>query len=132
VDEAAVREWFEVYLSALAARGRGESDDLAPLLEFYGVPLVVATDDAVRALTNGDDVTSFAGQQVDGMRAANYHRTDIIDAGVTTLNGTSALYRGEFARRRADGSEIGRLTVTYWITAGAVGMRISALAIHTP
>jgi hypothetical protein len=96
------------------------------------VPLLVATDDAARALTAADDVMGFARQQVDGMRAASYDRTETIDSEVTTLNTTSVLYRADFARRRADGAEIGRLGVTYLITNGPVGLRISALAIHTP
>lgn len=94
------------------------------------MPLVVATNDAARALTGAEDVTGFARQQVDGMRAASYDHTETIDYEVTTLNATGALYRGDFARQRADGSEIGRLGVTYLITDGPVGLRISALAIH--
>ena len=132
MDDAAVRAWFDEYLRALAARGRGEFDDLDALLEFYGVPLLVSTDDAARVLMTAEEVTAFAGQQVEGMRASQYHRTETLDVQVTTLNATSAIYRGEFARHRADGAEIGRLAVTYWITDGPAGLRISALAFHTP
>jgi hypothetical protein len=132
MDEATVTGWFDLYLTTLAERGRGESDDLIPLLDFYAVPLLVATDDAASLLSDAQDVTAFARQQVAGMRASDYHHTETIDAQVTTLNATSALYRGAFARQRADGSEIGRLGVTYLITDGPAGLRISALAVHTP
>jgi hypothetical protein len=132
MDEATVSDWFDLYLNTLAARGRGESEDLKPLLEFYAVPLVVATDDASHALTTAEGVTDFARQQVEGMQAAHYHRTEIIEARVTVLNVTSALYRGAFARQRLDGGEIGRLGVTYLITDGTAGLRISALAVHSP
>jgi hypothetical protein len=131
MDEVGIRAWFDQYLEALAARGRGESDDLRALLEYYGVPLLVATDDAAHALTAAEDVTSFARQQVAGMRAANYDHTETIDSEVTPLNATSVLYRADFARQRADGSEIGRLGVTYLLTTGPSGLRISALAVHT-
>jgi hypothetical protein len=132
MDEVGIRAWFEEYLKALAACGRGEADDLDALLEYYGVPLLVTTDDAARALTVADDVVGFARQQVEGMRAASYHHTETIESEVTTLNTTSVLYRANFARRRADGGEIGRLGVTYLITHGPAGLRISAVAIRTP
>jgi hypothetical protein len=130
MDELGIRAWFGQYLKALAARGRGESDDLAALLEYYAVPLVVATEEAAEALTATEDVMGFARKQVDGMRAANYDHTETLDSEVTALNTTSALYRADFVRQRADGSEIGRLGVTYLITDGPAGLRISAVAIH--
>ena len=43
--------WFDAYLRVFAACGRGDSDDLRALLEFYGVPLVLATEDAAGPLT---------------------------------------------------------------------------------
>jgi hypothetical protein len=132
MDEVGIRRWFQEYLNAFAARGRGESDDLDALLEYYGVPLLVATDDAAQALTTADEVIGLARRHVEGMRAANYDHTDTIDSAVTALNATSVLYRADFARRRADESEIVRLCVTYLITKGPVGLRISALAVHAP
>ena len=101
MDEAAIRSWFDQYLAALAVCGRGESDDLDALLEYYGVPLLVATDDAAQALTTAGDVTGFARRQVQGMRAASYDHSETI-------------------------------RVTYLITNGPGGLRISALAVHGP
>ena len=132
MDEVSIKAWFDQYLTAFAARGRGESDDLNALLEYYGVPLLVTTDDAARALTAAEDVTAFARQQVEGLRAANYDRSQTLRAEVTTLNATSAVYKAAFARLRADGSEISRLGVTYLITNGPAGLRISVLAVHAP
>lgn len=131
VDDGDVRRWFGDYLSVLAACGRGETD-VAALLAYYGVPMLFATDDAPTALTNDDQVVAFAQQQVDGMRATGYHHSEGLTSEVSVLNSTAAFYRGSFARQRADGSEISRLTVTYFVTDGPLGRRISALAIHTP
>jgi hypothetical protein len=63
---------------------------------------------------------------------ASYDHTETIDSEVTTLNATSSLFRADLARRRADGSEIGRLGVTYLITIGPAGRRIVALTVHPP
>ena len=66
------------------------------------------------------------------MRAAAYDHSDILRFDVTLLNATSALYRQQFSRRRADGAEISRSTATYLVTDGSAGRRISALALHGP
>jgi hypothetical protein len=131
VDSNDVGRWFGEYLDAFAACGRGESET-ASLLEYYGVPLLITTGDGFYALTTDDQVVASIQPQIDGMRAASYSRSEIVDSAVTPLNATSALYRGTFSRQRSDGSEINRLTATYLVTDGVAGRRISVLAVHTP
>lgn len=131
VDDKDVSRWFGGYLDAFAACGRGESDAVS-LLAYYGVPLLLATDEAFLALTSEDRVVAAAQEQIDGMRAADYDHSDVLGSEVTVLNATSALYRGAFSRRRSDWAEISRLTVTYLVTDGTVGRRISALVVHAP
>ncbi len=102
------------------------------------MPLLVAADDAARVLTAAEDVMGFARQQVEVMRAANYDHTETLDSEVTRLNATSVLYRADFARQRANESEIGRLEVTYLIhrrTGGSADLRASpshAVTIAAP
>jgi len=131
VDSNDVSRWFGEYLNAFAACGRGESDTVS-LLAYYGVPLLVTTDDGFFALPSGDQVVATMQQQVDGMRAASYARSEILRSQVTVLNATSALYQGTFTRHRSDGTEISRLTATYLVTDGPAGRRISVLALHSP
>jgi hypothetical protein len=126
-----VRRWFGEYLDAFAACGRGERDT-ASLLAFYGVPLLLTTDAGFFALTSDDQVVAAVQQQVDGMRAAGYGRSEVLGSEITVLNSTSAVYRGTFSRQRDDGGEIGRLTATYLVTDGLTGRRISVLAVHSP
>jgi hypothetical protein len=130
VDVAGVRAWFDEYLAAFAACGRGESDDLRLLLRYYGVPLVLSTDEAAIALVTEEQVLNAVGRQIEGMRAAGYYRSETLSSEVVAINATTALQTAEFARLRADGSELGRLRATYLITAGPVGRRISTLAVH--
>jgi hypothetical protein len=129
VESSEVSRWFGEYLEAFAACGRGEAET-ASLLAYYGVPLLITTEDGVFALTTGDQVVAAVQRQVDGMRAAAYARSETLSSEVTVLNGKSALYRGTFSRRRSDGGEIGRLTASYLVTVGAEGTRISVLAVH--
>ncbi len=130
VNENEVRQWFGEYLSAFEACGRGEFDTTS-LLAYYGVPLLITTDDGAFPLSTDDQVVAALRPQVDGIRAAGYDRTEVLAAEVTVLNATSALYRGTFSRQRGDGGEVGRLTATYLVTDGPAGRRISVLAAHS-
>jgi hypothetical protein len=129
VDSNDVDRWFGEYLDAFAACGRGERDTVS-LLAYYGVPLLITTDDGFFALMTTDQVVAAIQPQVDGMRAAAYSHSVIIDSEVTVLNVTSALYRATFSRRRNDGGEIQKLSATYLVTAGSTGHRISVLAVQ--
>jgi hypothetical protein len=131
VDSDEVRRWFGEYLDVFAACGRGERDT-ASLLEYYAVPLLITTDDGFFGLTTDDQVVAAVQPQIDGMRAANFDHSDVVDSDITVLNATSALYRATFSRQRSDGGEIGRFTATYLVTDGAEGRRISVLAVHSP
>lgn len=131
VETASVREWFDAYLRVFAACGRGECDDLSVLLQYYGVPLLLSTDQAVLALTTSDEVLGAARQQIERMRAADYERSETLESDTVALNATSSLHTAAFSRRRKDASEIGRLRATYLITDGASGRRISVLVVHT-
>jgi hypothetical protein len=131
VDSSDVSPWFGEYLDAFAACGRGEKDT-ASLLAYYGVPLLITTDGGVFALTSGDQIVAAVAPQIDGMRAAGYHRSEVLGSEITVLNATSALYQGMYAYHRSDGSEISRVTVTYLVTDGTAGRRISVLAVHSP
>jgi hypothetical protein len=62
-----VSQWFGEYANAFVACGRGESGP-ASLLAYYGVPLLLTTDDRFFALTSDDQVVAAVQQQVDGMR----------------------------------------------------------------
>lgn len=131
MDDPAVDPWFGNYLDAFAACGRGESETRS-MLDYYGVPLLLSTDDGFIALTSEDDVLGFAQRQVEGMRAADYHHSEVVGFKTDTLNSVSRLCQGTFVRRSGDGSDIGRLTATYLVTVAASGHRISALVLHTP
>jgi len=123
-------QWVDEYLDSFAACGRGEREAGA-LVEFYGVPLLLSTDAGYSALITQDQVVTAIQQQIDGLRAAAYHRSEVLDSKVTVINPTFAVYEGTFSRRRSDGGEIGRPTITYIITEGSLGRRISAIAIHS-
>jgi uncharacterized NTF2-like protein DUF6841 len=123
------REWFDRYLDTFAACARGDRETAA-LLSFYGVPMVITSDEGVIALTTDEEVAAVMQGQLDGLRAAGYHHSEALHAEVAELNSTSALYRGTFSRRHRDGGEIACVTVTYVLTNAPAGRGISILAAH--
>lgn len=129
MDSNDVSRWFGEYPDAFVACCRGEADP-ASLLAYDAVPLLLSTDDRFAALTSDDQVKAVMQQQVDGLRAAGYARSEIMASSVTILNATSALYRGTISRQRSDREEISRVTATYLVTEGTVGRRISVLAVQ--
>lgn len=130
MDPAELEAWYADYLAVFAALGRGDRDDREALLRFFGVPLLVSTGDASTTLATRDDVLAMIGAQVAGMRAARYDRSEPLGAEWTALNATCSRLTARFVRRRADGSEIGRIEATYLVTEGPGGRRMAALVLH--
>lgn len=126
-----IRAWFDEYLRAFTACGRGESEDARVLLQYYAVPLLLSTDQNALVLTSTDEVLDTAAREIERMRAANYDRSETLRSDIVALNATTALHTAAFSRRRKDDSEIVRLTATYLIVDGADGRRIAALVVHT-
>jgi hypothetical protein len=131
VDVDDTRDWFEEYVRVFEACGRGASDDISRLMDYYGVPLLFTTEVSAVALMTEREVFDAVRDQISGMRAAGYDRSETLDSETTSINATTALHTGEFSRRRADGSEIGRIRATYLIIDSGHGRCISALAVHT-
>jgi hypothetical protein len=130
MEDEAARAWFQQYLDAFAAAATGPSGGIRRLLEFYGVPLVLSTDDGAQALAHEEDVLAFVNELVDRLRPERYSHTVTLGDELTEINGSTTLYRGEFSRLRTDGSEIARVGATYLIATGALGRRIFVVAAH--
>jgi len=131
MDKPDAQRWFADYLAEFVALARGDIADPRRILDHYGVPMLVSTGDGTLFLADDEQVLGMIGRQLDGMRGAGYDRTEQLSAETTLLNATCALHRGRFAWLRADGSEITRVEVSYVITEGSAGPRISALLVHS-
>jgi len=132
MDAAEVEQWFGDYLEGFAALGRGESDDAAGLMAFYGVPLLLSTDAACLILTEEAQVRAAAQQQVDALRSSGYHHSEVLDSQTIMVNASSATHHARFVRVRGDGSQIVQIEVTYLIADTAAGPRMFMLAVHSP
>ena len=132
MDSAEVASWFATYLQSFAALARREVDDVGLILDHYGVPLTISTDEECVILTEEAQVIALAKQQFDDLQADGYESSVVLEAESTILNRSCVAYRGRFARVRVDGTEISRIESTYLIVNGPLGLRISTLVRHTP
>ena len=66
---------------------------------------VGAHDREALVLNSEDSVTRALQAQIDGMQAADYDRSDVLESRVEILNGVTALYRSHFSRHRSDSSD---------------------------
>lgn len=129
IDSDGLRQWFEQYLDTFAACARGERE-IAELLRFYGVPMLVTSEDGAITVTTDDEAAAVMQGQMDGLRSARYHHSDVLTADVTVLNSSSALYTATLSRRDVDDDEIDRGTMTYVVTEISARLEIAVLAIH--
>jgi hypothetical protein len=129
MDDNAVSRFLDEYLEAFAACVRGERE-LATLLTFYSVPLIITSDEGVISLTTASDVATVIQGQVDGLRALRYRSTRVLQSEVIDLNAVSALYRASLTRYDDKNDEIDCPTITYLVTDGDEGSRIAMLAAH--
>ena len=123
-------DWLDAYLETFAACGRGEREPAA-LLEHFAPPVLLSTDDVSVVLAEESDIVGWAQGQIDGMRAADFDRIDVLERSGESLNATTELVRGSFVRRRRDGSEISRLAATYLAVKRGESPRIAALVVHS-
>lgn len=65
MDSTDVHRWFDEYLEVFAACGRGERDTES-LLAYYGVPLLLTTDERFLALADGDAIVAAVRPQIEG------------------------------------------------------------------
>lgn len=128
---ADVESWFTTYLDDYAAMVRGDLDDTRRLLGHYSAPLLMSTDASCVALADEEQVAAAVQGQVEGLRVADYDRTEQITASTVVLNRTCATHRVLLSRLRRDGSEIARLEATYLITEVVDGRRIAAIVVHS-
>ncbi|HEV7648593.1 MAG TPA: hypothetical protein VGP26_10555 [Actinophytocola sp.] len=131
MDQPEAERWFAAYLADFVKLGRGDITDPRRILDHYGVPMFVSTADGPMFLTDEAQVLGMAGRQIGGMRAEGYDRTEELISSTNVVNDRCAVHQGRFARLRADGSEIARVEVSYVITVGTAGPRISALLVHS-
>jgi len=128
--ETEVRAWFAAYLDTFASLA-GEGADEESLLDFYGVPLVIVTDDRCLALPDRAAVVRVVRSMADGLLRADYAGSTVHRLDVRSLNARAVLVEGEFGRHDRKGGEFERIGVTYLVAKAADGWRFTSIVVTT-
>jgi hypothetical protein len=121
---ADVRDWFGGDLGTFTSLVAGERSDLESILAFFGVPLVIVTDDRYLPLSTGDAVLGTANTLIDQLLQANYAGSTVHRLDMRSLNARAALVDGELSRHDRRGDELARF--------GTVNRIQNSNAAHQP
>lgn len=129
---ADIRAWYDRYLDAFTGLAAGGRDDLDALLEYFGVPLVILTEDRYVALPTRDAVRSTAQALIDRLRQANYAASTVHRLDVRPLNARAAFIDGAFSRHDRAGNELERFGTVYLAAKTDEGWRFTSIVFTLP
>ena len=111
-----VRAWYDRYLDTFTSLATRERLDVEALLDSFGVPLVIITEDRYLALPTRDAVLSTAESLIEQLRRANYAGSTIHRLDMRLLNAHAAFVDGVFSRHDRAGNELERFGTAYLVT----------------
>ena len=129
---ADVRAWYDRYLDAFTGLAAGERNDFGALLAFFGVPLVILTEDRYVALPTREAVLATAHSLIDQLRQANYAGSTVHNLDVRPLNARAAVIDGVFSRHDREGNELEHFGTTYLVARTDTGWRFASIVITAP
>lgn len=121
-------EWFRDYLRTFTALARGQREDFEVLTYYYGVPLVLTTDRAVRVMIDEADVVNKLRGRIYDMRAANYGSAQATHLHTRRINANSVLLESDWTNYTMDGEVLYTFQATYGLTRFDYGWRITWVA----
>lgn len=129
---AEVRAWHGSYLDTFTRLAAGENTELESVLSFFGVPLVIVTDDRYLGLSTRDAVLGTAKALIDQLLRVNYAGSTVHRLDIRPLNARAALVEGEFSRYDRRGDELERFGAVYLVAKTDEGWRITSLIFTAP
>ena len=129
---AEVRDWYGGYLDTFTSLAAGERTDLDSVLNFFGVPLVIVTDDRFLALSTRDEVLGTAKALIDQLLQVNYASSTVHRLDIRPFNVRAVLVEGEFSRHNRGGDELERFGTTYLVAKTDEGWRFTSIVFTTP
>ena len=127
MNEDVASAFFDEYIETFY-RCEAGAEDLRAMLSFYFVPFSFSSTQGFTFLADEAAVLAFVGQMVERLRAAGFATAETIHREFVELNSVSSHCIYSFLRRRLDGSELERMTVTYLLAETNAGVRIITFA----
>jgi hypothetical protein len=122
-----VRAWYDRYFDAFTGLAAGERDDLDAILAYFGVPLVILTQDRYLVLPTREAVLSTAQALIEQLRRADYAGSTVHRLDVRSLNARAAFIDGAFSRHDRAGNELERFGTVYLAAKTDEGWRFATI-----
>lgn len=122
------RWFFGDYLPKWVAIGANVHADPEEILNYWGVPMHVASVHMSGWLLTTEAVLSLLEANHAPLRAAGYTNTRALEGAITVYNDNAAAVDVIWSRRRADATEIERLAVHFEIHRTDDGWRVIGIA----
>ena len=129
---ADIRAWYDRYLDTFTGLAAGERDDLDALLEFFGVPLVIVTEDRYVALPTREAFLSTAQTLINRLRQVNYDGSTVHRLDIRPLNARAAVIDSGFSRHDWAGNELERFGTVYLAAKTDGGWRFTSIVFTLP
>ena len=102
------------------------------VLSYFHVPCMFIPPQGVRVLATAADVEALLTQVMEGLKARNYARSELMDRHVKQMNENTALVSVSRIRYATDGQELERVGETYTLRRTEAGWKIAVAMIHDP
>jgi len=125
-EEEAITRTFGNYVRTFQRLNPGA------VLPYFHVPCMFIPPQGVRVLATAADVEALLTQVMEGLKARNYARSELMDRHVKQMNENTALVSVSRIRYATDGQELERVGETYTLRRTEAGWKIAVAMIHDP
>src|SRR5215510_1770000 len=125
-EEEAITQTFTNYIETF------QKLDPHVTLPYFHVPCMFIPPQGVRVLATAADVEALLTQVMEGLKARNYARSELMDSHVKQMNENTALVSVSRIRYATDGQELERVGETYTLRRSEAGWKIAVAMIHDP
>jgi ketosteroid isomerase-like protein len=125
-DEEAITQAFKNYIQVF------QSLDPHATLPYFHLPCIFIPPQGVRVLLTAAEVAALLTQIMEGLKARDYARSEVLDLHVNRMSGNTALVTVSRVRYATDGRELERFGETYTLRRIEAGWKILVAMIHDP
>jgi len=125
-DEEAITQAFTNYIQAF------QTLDPHATSPYFHVPCMFLPPRGVHVLTTAADVQALLVQIMEGLKARDYARSELLNRHVNQVSDNTALVTVSRVRYASDGRELERFGETYTLRRIESGWKIAVAMIHDP
>jgi hypothetical protein len=125
-EEEAITQTFTSYVQTF------QTLDPHATRAYFHVPCMFIPPQGVRVLATAADVEALLTQVMEGLKARDFARSELMDLDVKQMSVSTAIVRVSRVRYATDGRELERLGETYTLRRTEDGWEVAVAMVHDP